>query len=84
MKRRIEITREHWKRIRISTGNAPASCPHTTSVQDRVPLAEAARSFAISIEQLDCAVRDRLLMAWKTNSGEVVCPHCIRDLFSAK
>ena len=79
MKRRIEITRERWTRVRAQATNGPL-CSGCGSVRELMPLADAARAAAVSADRLGLAVKTGLLAACDAPGGSLVCLGCIHAL----
>ena len=83
-KRRIEVTRERWTRIRIES-HGPAVCPLCRETSDLTFLRTAAEQTGVSAEDVNRAIRSALLPVWETQNGEaLVCLGCLRKLREEK
>ena len=74
MKRRIEITRESSRRIRLQS-SGPLRCAGCGSPPELVTVAEAARLIGAPLSTLEAAIEFRRLQVWP---ADVVCLHCVR------
>jgi hypothetical protein len=83
-KRRIEVTRERWTRIRIES-HAPVICPLCHGAADLSFLPAAPERTGVSQEDVNRAIRSGLLPVWEAQTGEaLVCLDCLRKLKEEK
>jgi len=83
-KRRIEVTRERWSRIRIES-RGPAVCPSCRGAPDLVLPPVASERTGLSVDDVNRAIRAGLLPVWEMQSGEaMVCLNCLRKLRGEK
>ena len=83
-KRRIEVTRERWTRIRIES-HGPAICPLCRGAPELTFLTTASERTGVTAEDLNRAIRSALLPLWETQGGEaLVCLGCLRKLREEK
>lgn len=83
-KRRIEVTRERWTRIRIECGDR-AVCPFCRGAPDLALLPGAAERSGVTAEDLKKAIRSGLLPVSETPEGKTwVCLDCLRKLKEEK
>ena len=79
-KRRIEVTREKWTRLRIESRGRTA-CPLCRDAPNLVFMTTASQRTGISEERLLRAVRTGVLPAWELdNRGVLVCLGCLEKL----
>ena len=79
-KRRIEVIRERYTRIRIESHGA-AVCPFCRGAPDLAFLPAASERTGVSAVDVDRAVRSGLLSLWETQSNEpMVCLGCLKKL----
>ena len=83
MKRRIEITREKWTRLRVHSA-AAQPCSRCGSVPELKTVAEAAAAVAIDAERIARAIDTEKLAKWKASNGPLVCLRCAQLLFGEK
>ena len=80
MKRRIEVTRERWRRIRVES-RGPAVCASCRGAPELAPIAAAAERCGVSAARLTGAIGSGLLSVWETGGGEpAVCLGCVKRL----
>jgi hypothetical protein len=78
MKRRIEVTRERWRRIRVES-REPAVCPFCRGAPELASIAAAIERCGVSEVSLAGWIQSGLLTVWQTQSGEpAVCLGCVR------
>jgi hypothetical protein len=83
-KRRIEVTRERWTRIRIER-HASVVCPVCRGAPDLSFVPAAAEQTGVSEDDLNRAIRSGLLPVWETQASEAfVCLGCLRKLQKEK
>jgi hypothetical protein len=83
-KRRIEVTRERWTRIRIEA-RVPPVCPFCRGAPELVPAPVASERTGLSVEEVNRAINAGVLAAWETQGSEsVVCLGCVRKLKQEK
>jgi hypothetical protein len=76
-KRRIEVTRESWTRLRIES-RGRAACPLCSGAPNLAFMATASQRTGVSEERLLRAVRAGVLLAWELENREVlVCLGCL-------
>jgi hypothetical protein len=78
-KRRIRITREYWRRVRIQVGEG-SLCPGCRRTPDLVRISDAAALASIDSDVLDGAVRSGSLPAWNLGPEQLVCLFCVENL----
>ncbi len=79
-KRRIEVTRERWTRIRLES-RGPLVCPLCRGAPDLAFPPVASERSGVSPADVNSAIRSGLLPLWETESGEaLVCLGCLRKL----
>jgi len=80
MKRRIEVTRERWRRVRVES-REPAVCPFCRGAPELAPIPAAIEQCGVSEASLAGSIRSGLLTVWQTQGGEpAVCVGCLRRL----
>ena len=80
IKRRIEVTREHWKRIRVE-GHGAGVCPLCRGVSVLASMPLDTKKAGVSAAQLSDAIQSDKVMVWETESGELmVCLGCVKNL----
>jgi hypothetical protein len=80
VKRRIEVTRERWQRIRIESPGA-AMCAFCHGVPELASVPAAVERCGVSEALLTGAIRSGVLAAWQAQGGEeAVCLGCVRRL----
>ena len=83
-KRRIEVIRERYTRIRIEN-HGPAVCPVCRGAPDLAFLPAASERTGVSAVDVERAVRSGLLAVWETQSIEpMVCLGCLKKLREEK
>jgi hypothetical protein len=80
MKRRIEITREKWTRLRMHSDIAQR-CSRCGSTAQLKTVAEAVAAAAIDVESIARAIDRRELATWQASNGPLVCLRCVQLLF---
>jgi hypothetical protein len=79
-KRRIEVTRERWTRLRIESRGRVA-CPLCGGAPDLAFMANASQRTGVSEERLLRAVRAGVLPAWELDDRKVlICLGCVEKL----
>ena len=80
MKRRIEMTRERWRRIRIES-NEPRVCPFCRGAPELASIPAAIECCGVSEALLAGPIRSGLLTVWQTQGGDpAVCLGCVKRL----
>ena len=83
-KRRIEVTRERWTRIRIESPGS-AVCPSCRGSPDLALLPAALALMDVREEGVNRLIRSGLLPVWETPRGEaLICLGCLRKLSEEK
>lgn len=79
-KRRIDITRERWTRIRVES-RGPGLCPSCRGAPDLASPSVASEQSGVSLGHVNSAIRSGLLPRWETEGGEaLVCLGCLGKL----
>jgi len=83
MKRRIEITRERWTRVRVQPGGSPR-CAGCGSTPELRTVSEAAQAVAVAVEQIERALHRGELATWNASNGLLVCLQCVQNLVAGR
>jgi len=80
MKRRIEVTRERWRRIRIDSRERRV-CPFCRGAPELASIPAAVERSGVSEASLVGSIRSGLLGVWQTQDGQpAVCLNCVDSL----
>jgi hypothetical protein len=80
VKRRIEVTCESWRRIRIESSE-PRLCPFCRGVAELASIPATIQRCGVSEASLAGSIRSGLLTVWQTKDGETaVCLGCVKRL----
>ena len=83
MKRRIEITRERWTRVRIA-GGGPERCQRCRTVLNLAPVDELVR-LGVCRTELQAAIVTGAVPAFETpGAGQLVCVRCVLEMVAGR
>jgi len=83
VKRRIEIIRERWVRMRVRS-TVTTCCSRCESAYHWATLARVASALQLNADGLDRAIDAGLLPILEESSGRLVCLRCVHDLLANK